>query len=388
MDSNEVPPNFSTPPPPHVPSTPPPIIAPAARAPQPKRGRGWMIFALVLLALLIISVLANFGQLASTITRVGGGHSRTAGPRLDEAILEDNNASAKIAVIDVDGIITSRAMDQSGFTMADLIKTQLERAKEDSQVKAVVLRVDSPGGEVLASDEINRVITDFQKESKKPVVASMGNLAASGGYYISAPCRWIVANELTITGSIGVIMHTWNYRGLMNKVGLQPQVFKSGKFKDMLSGERDLSQIPEEEREEERRMVQGLIDETYNRFKEVVATGRAEAHRLNEDEGRPLADNWADYADGRVLSGSQAHELGFVDSLGNFQDAVKKAAELGGIGAATHANLIRYQQRYDISDLFNIFGKSDAKVVKIDLGMEAPKLQAGALYFLMPTAVP
>jgi protease-4 len=388
MDSNEVPPNFSTPPPPHVPSTPPPIIAPAARAPQPKRGRGWMIFALVLLALLIFSGLANFGQLASTITRVGGGHSRTAGPRLDEAILEDNNASAKIAVIDVDGIITSRAMDQSGFTMADLIKTQLERAKEDSQVKAVVLRVDSPGGEVLASDEINRVITDFQKESKKPVVASMGNLAASGGYYISAPCRWIVANELTITGSIGVIMHTWNYRGLMNKVGLQPQVFKSGKFKDMLSGERDLSQIPEEEREEERRMVQGLIDETYNRFKEVVATGRAEAHRLNEDEGRPLADNWADYADGRVLSGSQAHELGFVDSLGNFQDAVKKAAELGGIGAATHANLIRYQQRYDISDLFNIFGKSDAKVVKIDLGMEAPKLQAGALYFLMPTAVP
>ena len=387
MDSNEVPPNFSTPPPP-VTSTPPPIITPAARVPQPKRGRGWMIFALVLLGLLIVSVLANFGQLVSTIARVGGGHSHTAGPRLDEAILEDNNAAAKIAVIDVDGIITSRAMDQSGFTMADLIKTQLERAKEDSRVKAVVLRVDSPGGEVLASDEINRVITDFQKESKKPVVASMGNLAASGGYYISAPCRWIVANELTITGSIGVIMHTWNYRGLMNKVGLQPQVFKSGKFKDMLSGERDLSQIPENERQEERRMVQDLIDETYNRFKEVVATGRAEAHRLNEDEGRALAENWTDYADGRVLSGSQAHELGFVDSLGNFQDAVKKAAELGGIGAATNANLIRYQQRYDISDLFNIFGKSDAKVVKIDLGMEAPKLQAGALYFLMPTAIP
>jgi protease-4 len=387
MDSNEVPPHFSSPPPP-VTSTPPPIIAPAGRASQPKRGRGWMIFALVLLVLLIVSVLANFGQLVSTITRVGGGHSRIAGPRLDEAILEDNNAAAKIAVIDVGGIISSRAINQSGFTMVDLIKTQLERAKEDSRVKAVVLRVDSPGGEVLASDEINRVITDFQKESKKPVVASMGNLAASGGYYISAPCRWIVANELTITGSIGVIMHTWNYRGLMNKVGLQPQVFKSGKFKDMLSGERDLSQIPEDEREEERRMVQGLIEETYNRFKEVVATGRAEAHRLNEDEGRALAENWADYADGRVLSGSQAHELGFVDSLGNFQDAVKKAAELGHIGAATNANLIRYQQRYDFSDLFNIFGKSESKVVKIDLGMEPPKLQAGALYFLMPTAIP
>src|SRR5436190_15614835 len=102
----------------------------------------------------------------------------------------------------------------------------------------------------------------------------MGNLAASGGYYVSAPCQWIVANELTITGSIGVIMHSWNYRGLMDKVGLKPETYKSGKFKDMLSGERNPTDITPEERD----MVQSLIDETYSKFKGVVAKGRADAH--------------------------------------------------------------------------------------------------------------
>ena len=156
-----------------------------------------------------------------------------------------------------------------------------------------------PGGEVLASDEIYRAISDFQKNAHKSVVASMGNLAASGGYYVSAPCQWIIANPLTITGSIGVIMHSWNYRGLMNKVGLQPETYKSGKFKDMLSGERNPEEIPPEERE----MVQGLINETYDRFKSVVAKGRAEAHERNKrnagsDQGRTLALLRADRADG------------------------------------------------------------------------------------------
>ena len=123
-------------------------------------------------------------------------------------------------MVDVDGIITSRAIDQGGYSMVDVIKAQLKRAEEDDRVKAVILKVDSPGGEVLASDEISRAIAEFQtKPHGKPVVCSMGSLAASGGYYVSAPCRWIVANELTITGSIGVIMSTWNYRGLMDKVG-------------------------------------------------------------------------------------------------------------------------------------------------------------------------
>src|SRR5581483_9776541 len=137
---------------------------------------------------------------------------------------------------------------------------------------------DSPGGEVLAADEISRAVSEFQDKSAKPVIVSMGSLAASGGYYVSAPCEWIVANELTITGSIGVIMHGYNYRGLLDKIGVRPEVFKSGKYKDMLSG----SKSPEEITPEEKQMVQALINETYGKFKSVVAEGRQAAYQSNK----------------------------------------------------------------------------------------------------------
>ena len=343
-----------------------------------------MVFAIILMALLALSLFGNLSSFMSGLVfSKGGKHTRTVGPRLEEVITEDNDASDKIAVIDVQGIITSHAFDSGGYGMVELIKAQLKHAEDDNKVKVVILKVDSPGGEVLASDEIYRAISDFQKNAHKSVIASMGNLAASGGYYVSAPCQWIVANPLTITGSIGVIMHSWNYRGLMNKVGLQPETYKSGKFKDMLSGERNPEEIPPEERE----MVQGLINETYNRFKSVVAKGRAEAHERNKknsanDQGRTLARDWEDYADGRVLSGSEALKLGFVDQNGNFEDAVDRAKTIAGISSA---NLVEFRQRYDISDIFRLFGQSESRVVKLDLGVEAPKLQVGQLYFLSPT---
>jgi len=243
------------------------------------------------------------------------------------------------------------------------------------------LKVDSPGGEVLASDQIYRAIKDFQKDSGKPVVCSMGSLAASGGYYISSPCRWIVANDLTITGSIGVILHTWNYRGLMDKIGIWPETFKSGKYKDMLSGERETNNIPSEEFT----MVQGLINETYQKFKDVVAAGRDAAHEKNKNKGRPLALDWTQYADGRVLSGSQAYNLGFVDEIGDFQDAVDRAKQITGI---RNANLIEYRERYDISNFLRLLGQSElSHSVKLDLGVDLPKLQAGEMYFLSPTFV-
>jgi protease IV len=336
-----------------------------------------MALAIVLLIVLVGVVIYHGARLFSGgLMHARGIHS--SGPRLEEVTTEENQAGDKILLIPLNGIITSQSIDQSGFSMVEVIKAQLKRALEDDHVKAVILKVDSPGGEVLASDEIYRAISDFQrKRSGKPVIASMGNLAASGGYYVSAPCRWIVANDLTITGSIGVIMHGWNYRHLMDKVGILPQVYKSGKHKDMLSGDREPTDIPDEERG----MIQALIDETYGKFKNVVADGRAWAHAKNQDAGRALAESWSDYADGRVLSGSEAYKLGFVDQLGTFEDAVERAKRIAGI---TSANLIEYQQRIDLSDLLRLFGKSDAKVFKVDVGLEIPKLQAGQLYFLWP----
>ena len=369
------------------PLTPPPIITPPPPA-KPRKSRGWMIFAIILLVLLFISLFGNFTQFISRA--FGSGFSRGSfrtsmarevGPRLEECLLKDNDARSKIAVVTVDGIITDNARNQTGNNMVDVIKAQLDRAKDDDRVKAVILKVDSPGGEVMASDEINKTVADFQDKSHKPVVCSMGSLAASGGYYVSAPCRWIVANDLTITGSIGVILHTWNYRGLMDKVGLAPVIYKSGLYKDMLSGERNTNEIPAEERV----MVQGLIDETYQKFKNVVADGRNAAHEKNKTEGHALINNWTNYADGRVLSGTQAFKYGFVDELGNFDDAVKTTKKIAGI---TKANLIEYRERYDISEFLRLFGQSGAAHdIKLDLGLEMPKLQAGQLYFLSPTFV-
>ena len=216
-----------------------------------------MIAAIVFL--LVILGLSLIGNLTQFVASAFSGHHglrteafnsvRDVGPKLDECMLVNNHSANKIAVVTVDGIITDHSVDKAGNNMVDVIKAQLDRASEDRRVKAVILKVDSPGGEVLASDDIYKAIHDFETASKgehgkpahvaKPVICSMGSLAASGGYYISSSCRWIVANDLTLTGSIGVIMHGWNYRGLMDKVGVAPMTFKSGKYKDMaLSGER------------------------------------------------------------------------------------------------------------------------------------------------------
>jgi protease-4 len=205
----------------------------------------------------------------------------------------------------------------------------------------------------------------------------MGGLAASGGYYVSAPCDWIVANDMTITGSIGVIMGSWNYRGLMDKVGLLPQTYKSGRHKDMLSGSRNPEEIPDEERE----MLQALIDEVYAKFKGIVKEGRSTALESNGGEGQTLVDNWVEYADGRVFSGTEAYRLGFVDEVGTFDDAVQRTMDMAGVD---NADVIRYQHIPDISSLFRLFGETEARSVKIDLGMEFPKLEPGRMYFLSP----
>jgi len=334
-----------------------------------------MVVALVLLALLVFSLLANFGQMISSLTHLGPPSHVAGGPRMEEIVLKNNHSDNKVAVISVEGVITSQRIDGTAFNQTDVIKAQLKRADRDSSVKAVVLRVDSPGGEVMASDDIAKALRDFQEESDKPVVVSMGNLAASGGYYVSAPCRWIVANEMTITGSIGVIMSGFNYRGLMDKVGLQPVVYKSGKFKDMLSGSRK----PEDVTPEEQKMVQGLIDEVYGKFKDVVAKGRGAANKANASDGRKLVDDWASYADGRVLSGSQAYELGFVDELGGFDTAVDRAIDIAG---ELDANVVEYRQIVELADLFRLFSKSEPATVKVDLGVDVPNLKPGLLYFL------
>jgi protease-4 len=398
---DQIPPQQGTPPaqpPPPPPSqaVPPPLPPPPVICTPPPARSGtspvWKVLAIVFLVLLVVSFLIHSLNFTKVVvnprTRT---FSSDRSHSLEEVTLEQTNGDNKIAVISVSGIISGgEDADRGGLGLVEFINEQLKQAQSDTDVKAVILKINSPGGEVLASDEINKAIAKFQEDSGKPVVVSMGALAASGGYYISVPCRWIVANELTITGSIGVILDTWNYRQLMDKIGIRPHAFKSGRFKDMLSGEREpdtdkLSPEEQKTRQEEDEMVQSLINETYDQFKGVVQSGRDNAAKLNAGAGRRLVDNWQDYADGRVLSGKHALELGFVDELGDFHTAVNRAEKLAGISSAS---LVEYHVVVDFQSVISrLFAKSDAPVVKVDLGFTPPQLKAGLPYYILPIAV-
>ena len=365
--------------PPVPPRTPPRVLLPSA--PAARRSNLWLVLSLALLGCFMLFALVMLGGWTSVLL---GGHAsaaRAGGPKFEEVLVKAEDTANKVALLHIDGIIASGGTRRGGVGLVKLVADQLKAAGKDEHVKAVVLAVDSPGGEVVASDEISRAIAEFQKKHEKPVIASLGSVAASGGYYVSVPCRWIVANELTITGSIGVIMHLYNWRGLLDKIGVRPEVYKSGKFKDMLSPDRSQEEVTQEERA----MVQSLVNETFERFKHVVVTGRKWAADQNQsnpdDKGKGLTSSWADYADGRVISGKQAYELGFVDELGNLETAIARAKKLANV---EKASLVEYQQVFNLSDVFRLFGKLENKKVEVDLGMDLPQLETGQLYFLSP----
>ncbi|MFN3813342.1 MAG: signal peptide peptidase SppA [Aquificaceae bacterium] len=213
----------------------------------------------------------------------------------------------RIAVIKVGGAIIN----------ADPIVDKIEKARKDKSIKALVLRVDSPGGSVGASQEIYRAIEKF-RESKKPVVVSMGNVAASGGYYISAPADYIFANPGTITGSIGVIVQHTDLRELLNRIGIRTTAIKTGKFKDILSPFRELT-------EDEKKYIEGIIEDSYNQFLSAILKHRS--GKIKEERLRSIAD-------GRIMTGLMAKDVGLVDGIGNLEDAIDKAKELANIKEA------------------------------------------------------
>ena len=382
--SDSLPPRVSPP----IPPLPEPVTSPVRPLTSPPRRTSvWIWVGLILVMAVGVALLGAFlvgrAVVGSNSFMAGG---RTGVRHLYETVLEDHGARDKVAVIDLKGVISGRTTGMRG-SLVDSIRDQLDRAESDSHVKAVVLNVDSPGGEVLASDEIYEALRAFQMSNDVPVVACMGSLAASGGYYVSAPCRWIVAHPLTLTGSIGVIFHGYNYRGLMDKVGVLPDVVKSGKLKDMFSGE----QRPEDVLPEEKQILQHLVGESFDRFKEVIRQGRRWSAQQNQEEGvkegRELAANWEDIADGRILSGKQALEAGLVDELGDFQKAVGRAKKLAGI---SRANLVTYQTPPTFGDLLGLWGKAAGTTqVRVELPGFLPEaeLAPGRLYFVSPLHV-
>ncbi len=200
----------------------------------------------------------------------------------------------QVGVVEVEGVIVD----------SKKIIEQLDDFHEDGSIKAIVLRINSPGGGVGPSQEIHDEVRRI--DADKPVVVSMGSVAASGGYYIAAPARVIFANPGTITGSIGVIMEFTNVQELLEKIGLHSQVVKSGKHKDIGSPVRPMT-------EEDRALLQALIDDVHTQFVDSVAAGR----QLEVQKVRT-------FADGRIFTGRQARELGLVDELGGLEAAIRK----------------------------------------------------------------
>ena len=221
--------------------------------------------------------------------------------QMDEEELYGSNPIDKISVINVDGVI---ANDSNNDTIVD----QLEDARKDPSVVGVIMHINSPGGSVYASEKIYKEINKL-KETNKPVYAVMQELAASGGYYISAPCEKIFASNETFTGSIGVIMQSYSLEGLFEKYGIKEQNITTGKMKDAGSPGKALDK-------EEREYLQNLVDSAFSRFVKVVADGRD----MSEADVRKLAD-------GRIYDGSQAVENGLVDSIGDLEAAYKDMAK-------------------------------------------------------------
>ncbi|MEK7273472.1 MAG: signal peptide peptidase SppA [Nitrospirota bacterium] len=235
----------------------------------------------------------------------------------------DLSGEDRIALIRIEGVILD-AQETLG---------ELKKFSENPTVKAIVLRIDSPGGGVVPSQEIYDAVRRVRTKSNKAVIASMGSVAASGGYYIAAATDRIVANPGTLTGSIGVIMEMANVEGLLQKIGVEGVVVKSGKYKDVGSPLRKMS-------DEERGLLQTVMDDVHKQFIEAVAEGRS----LEVPEVQALAD-------GRIFTGRQAKAAKLVDELGNLDDAIQLAADVVGIEG--EPKVIEQRRRFSIRELLD-----------------------------------
>jgi protease-4 len=247
-----------------------------------------------------------------------------------EENLVSGSGTSKIVQLFVQGAITGEPNASGMPSMTEILAEQLRRVEEDISVKALVLRIDSPGGEVVATDEIHSRLLRLKQVRHLPIVVSMGSTAASGGYYLATAGDAIFANPNTLTGSLGVIFNLFNYNEAAAKLGVQQYAIKSGRFKDIGSPARPLT-------EPERQIFQTLVNDSYNKFVEVIVQGR----KLSPERVREIAD-------GRVYSGEQAKRLGLIDQFGDLEDATQHALSLSG---DQEALVIRYADQLSLSKL-------------------------------------
>ena len=325
-----------------------------------KRGCLTLLFILIL----VMSLVLNFILFVSFKAKSTHKNKAFSLHGFEEKTLVSSRSDNKIAVIDLFGVITYAEPGESGESKVEEVISQLKQAREDKSVKAIILRINSPGGEVNASDVIYHELRKTRDQFKKPIIAYMMSVAASGGYYAAMGTSYIVANEMTITGSVGVIMQSLKYKDLLDKVGVKVLTFKSGKFKDLLAGNREPTQ-------EELDYVQSFVMETYERFVTIVSKER----KLD------LQVLKSGVADGRILSGPMALKEKFVDQLGYFEEAVAKAKQLGKV---REASVVQYMTPFDWRRILGVFGSAQTKTLEVKWSPERFALDPGKAYFLPP----
>ncbi|MBN2447299.1 MAG: signal peptide peptidase SppA [Phycisphaerae bacterium] len=296
---------------------------------------------LVLPMLIAVAVLiGGCGPTSFLITPV------PADRELDESVLIRESAwtSTRIALIDVDGVLANSRptslVGTTGENPVSLFKEKLDRAASDKRVKAIVLRINSPGGTVTASDLMYTELMRFKQRTGKPVVACMLDVAASGGYYVACAADTIIAHPTTVTGSIGVIMMAPNISDTLSRIGAYVHIFKSGEMKDAGSPFREMAPA-------DRELFQKLIDDMYARFLAVVAAGRPD---LPEQRLRELAD-------GRVFLAPDALENGLIDSIGTLEDAIGEAKGRAGL---VDANVLVVEYARPLAHRPNVYARADA----------------------------
>jgi len=256
--------------------------------------------------------------------------------RLQERLVQSGSSGDKVLIVPVEGMLVNArvgGMFQAQENGVSLFTQQMRAAARDKSVKAVVLRVNSPGGTVTASDTMYEIIRDFRRKTGKPVVASTQEVCASGGYYVCCAADKIVTQPTSVVGSIGVLMNTMEFTGALGKLGIRADSIKSGPLKDMGSPYRSMEQP-------ERAVMQEMVDEYFNRFMDVVSSNRP------VQEARPslpLKEDYRGVYSGRVFSGLRAVELGLADQAGRLDDAIVLAKQMGN---AKGAKVIMYKRPY------------------------------------------
>lgn len=352
------------------PAVPPPATPPAGPvytmyAPQPARPSGvWRFFKVMLW---VTMGLLLFGSLVLNIVLLGAVGGGLEGDRtMATKVLRDGNRHETVAEYDLDGVIDNEA--------ANHFDQFFRAVSDDDSVKAVLLRVNSPGGAVTSSDQIHHRVLELKNKGKK-VIVSMGGLAASGGYYVSAPADEIYAEQTTVTGSVGVIASWVILRGTLDKIGMEPIVMKSTSaqaWKDEMSPFKKPADY-------QKQHLQEVLDTMQKRFEGIVRSGRGSKLVTKEvkitmppaePNGQPTTVTTTAPLNGKIYLGEEAKEMGLIDQIGYWEDAVKGAEKAAGL---QKARVVRYSRRMTFLDLFAAKSEPGLKVEALVDRLQTPQ---------------